>query len=112
MSEPRMIEHYDFNDNILQYADEKYQYAIMRDLMDEGTDYVWLLTETKENAIARLEVETNAYTLDPDENACENFHFYVSKIERKEVPRGIKNKTRIQVSQNRISGLDSENYRT
>lgn len=109
MSEPRIIEHHQFNYEILKYSDTKYTHALMRDLGDEGENYIWLLTEDEDEAIKRLKVETNAYDYNENESAIENFSFYIAKIIRKEV--SVMNRTRICQSLEKVHGLNSENYR-
>lgn len=111
MSEPKLIEHHEYNNELLKYSDLKYKYVLMRDLEGSGEDYIWLLTETKEDAIKRLKVETNAYDYDKDEDAMENYNFYVCEIIRKEMPKCSRGRININIYCPPIENLKSENVR-
>ncbi len=87
MSEYRPMESNKINSEILQYADSRYGYALMRDIGDFGEPYIWLLKETLPEVERSLDLETNAYCYDENENDLENFNFYVAKIEKSKAHR-------------------------
>lgn len=109
MSEYKNFENNEANDMILKYSDVKYNFAILRRMNDISEPYIWLLVETKEDAIEKLKIETNGYYYNPNENDMENFNFYVAKIERTEYndSRG----QRISVNLNNIEELNSSSVR-